>query len=223
MKNREVKYPVVLILCCFIAAISSCSSHSFRSKKHQRKNFLGEKKKQEAYLSFDSNDSIKIIDFKYDKRNTEASIKTEIESFSNEIELSPSKKNQEIKNKISLFGTKSIKIKAETYKKELPPDEKKARIYERGSRRFFWLFFIVITITLIASIALLEYFILPFIGGVVLLTVPLILHSIFSQNVIKFSNNDKIKKKARTNFWVLLGIYLLLAIALLIVCTLLFV
>lgn len=72
MKKRKVKYHIIIALCCFSATLTACSPHSFRSKKHQRKHFLGEKKKQEAYLSFNSNDSIRVNVFEF--RNNDASI-----------------------------------------------------------------------------------------------------------------------------------------------------
>lgn len=72
MKNREIKYQVILIFCCFFATLTACSPHSFRSKKHQRSNFLGKKKERQSVQALYQNESIKINAFEI--QNKEASI-----------------------------------------------------------------------------------------------------------------------------------------------------
>lgn len=71
MKNTKIKYQLIL-LCCF-AIVVSCSPRSFKSKKHQHTNFLGEKKKKETYQSFNSFDNFKIKINEFELDNIQAS------------------------------------------------------------------------------------------------------------------------------------------------------
>lgn len=71
MRNTKIKYQLIL-LCCF-AIVVSCSPRSFKSKKHQHTNFLGEKKKKETYQSFNSIDDIKIKVNEFKLDNLQAS------------------------------------------------------------------------------------------------------------------------------------------------------
>lgn len=57
-------------------ALTSCSRHSFQTKKHQRSNFLGEKKKQESYQSFHARDRIKVNSVTFKNENDVASFIT---------------------------------------------------------------------------------------------------------------------------------------------------
>jgi len=77
MKKRAVKYHFIFILCCLIALLSSCATHSFKRKKHQRKDFLGKKnvKKSKSPQGFVPTNSIQFNTFDYNDKNLEASVK----------------------------------------------------------------------------------------------------------------------------------------------------